>query len=216
METSLSEQQITIICLAGPARSGKDTVASLLTTLHGFTRIALADGVRSLYRDLDGPTCELTKELDAAGKSHRSALQQIGTDCRERLPDSAAVCHWTSHLAVKVVYSAIHRPVQKTRFVVPDVRFAHEPEEIEIALRRTFGERLRVVTWRVVRPGAGLSGVEAQHKSEAEVDQLPASAYIHNNSTIAELAANVEIVLTHTLRAETLSPITVRFGDGLR
>ncbi len=37
-----------IICLAGKAQSGKDTMADVLVKKHGYTRIALADPLREL------------------------------------------------------------------------------------------------------------------------------------------------------------------------
>ena len=61
-----------VIGITGKARSGKDSAACVLGC-EGFKRIALADALREQFAGLNGPTWELTKDLDAAGVSHRRA-----------------------------------------------------------------------------------------------------------------------------------------------
>jgi hypothetical protein len=74
--------------------------------------------------------------------------------------------------------------------VIPDVRFANEVE----AVRRAGG-----FVVRLVRPGAGLSGMAGMHPSEREQAEIPDSAFdavVQNDSTIDALNARVDRALT--------------------
>lgn len=78
-------EPLIVIGLTGVAESGKDTVAQMLAHhRYRFFRVALADTVRAMLRDLDGPTGAFTKELTRAGLTPRWAQQRIGGDARER------------------------------------------------------------------------------------------------------------------------------------
>ena len=87
----------TIIGLAALARSGKDTVASMLLTYPGVSAFALADPLKLGCQALFGLTDEETwhdalkeKTIDLWGRSPRELFQTVGTDwMRHHNPD-----HW--------------------------------------------------------------------------------------------------------------------------
>jgi len=182
--------RLIIVGITGVARSGKDTIAGILCQRFGFTRIALADGVRSAFRDMDGPTWELTKQLEACGKSSRWALQQLGTEARWKA-NAHGVWLYLAH--TKIRYLAEIHPEPRSRFVIPDIRFEAERDYFWLML----GERFRL--WKTIRPGAGLSGEAARHASEREIDAIPADLIIDNCGTIPTLEADVVSAATSLL-----------------
>lgn len=171
---------LTVIGICGHNRVGKDTVAAVLCSQAGFTRIALADGVREAFGGLDGPTWELRKDMDAAGAKSREAMQVLGTECREEI---GSRLHWANHLLIKIRYAAFHHAPARVDFVIPDIRFPHEPEAIRQQIKAWGG---RYETWKVVRPGFGAS---SGHASETDVDQIACDRTIRNTCTKGMLFA---------------------------
>jgi len=184
--------RLIIVGITGVARSGKDTIAGILCQRFGFTRIALADGVRSAFRDMDGPTWELTKQLEACGKSSRWALQQLGTEARWKA-NAHGVWLYLAH--TKIRYLAYIHPEPRARFVIPDIRFEAERDYFRLML----GERFRL--WKVLRTGAGLSGEAAIHPSETGVATMRADLLIPNDGTAADLERVVSIYATQLAEA---------------
>lgn len=174
-----------VIGIGGQARAGKDTVGQHLVSEYGFTRLGLADGVRSAFAEIDGPTWELRKELDNTNKTNRWVMQTLGTECRNEID---CKLHWVNHLLVKIAYLAWHHPSPRSWFVVTDIRFPHEIERIREAIEPCG----RFVSWRVTRPGFGLMGAAAKHSSETSVDDLDSHGTIFNDGTLAELRASVD------------------------
>ena len=179
----MSKLQVIGIC--GKARSGKDTVAAHLVHNHGFFRIALADGVRSAFSDLDGVTWERRKELEAANKTARWALQILGTECRTYF-DTAD--HWIDHLLIKIIYMSQHHPRPQFRFVIPDIRSPNEQD----VLARTLSELADLVIVGLSRPDSGLTGEQATHSSETGVDEVQCDERIVNDKGIPELRGKVD------------------------
>lgn len=122
-----------IVALTGKKRSGKDTVARILTRDYGFYQYALADpmkaAVQAIFGWNDRHTDGAIKErVDPQwGISPRQALQDIGTEWGQyglsaRFPEFAKTTYrllWTRRFC-EDVYSA------RFRWVVSDVRFPHE------------------------------------------------------------------------------------------
>jgi hypothetical protein len=183
--------KLIVIGICGKARSGKDTAASHLVNAHGFFRIALADGVRSAFTSLDGPTWELRKELAADNKNDRWAAQILGTEARQSLEFMGTVSrdHWISEAAIKIAYMFGHHPVARNRFVVPDMRFPREPEMLGIIVRHWGGE---FMTLGLSRNGYGLSGDAAKHSSETSVDSVVCDHSIANDEGIPELFGKLD------------------------
>jgi len=119
--------RIPLIGLSGFARAGKDEVARTLVEEKGWTRIAFADPLKQIAKELgwDG-----TK--DEAG---RRLLQSLGVAVRDHLSPDA----WVQ--AAEDDIERIQGPV-----VITDVRF---PNEVQM-IRRRGGKMVRIM-----RPGTG-------------------------------------------------------------
>ncbi len=198
------DTRLIVVGITGVARSGKDTIAQTLCTRFGFTRIALADGVRSAFRALDGLSGELTKELEADESTTRWALQKIGTEAREdtadllRIGDDIELANviWIHLLMIKLMYLHRYHPVRRHRFVVPDIRFPHEPDTLKCFIREAGGT---YQTWAAIRDGAGLIGEAARHKSEKSVQYIVPDHTIFNNSSKADLELHVAALASQLL-----------------
>lgn len=166
-------ERLLVVGICGHNRSGKDT-AALGLSLNGFRRIALADGVREAYASLDGLTWELRKE----GENAREALKLLGTECREAI---GATHHWVDLLLIKIAYLNRYRPERFSRFVVPDIRFPHEPTAISRVIKSWGGH---FMLWRIERPGCVPT---SSHGSETLVDSLKVDLTIRNTGTREDL-----------------------------
>lgn len=166
-----------VIGITGIAGSGKDTAANILVANHGFTRIALADPIKDLFDRLSGPTRQLHKELEAAGRSQRWAWQVIGTECRESIN---AFDHWIDHALIGMEYlHSVHSP-PRTRFVVPDVSYEHEVLKLHDWAINLGGI---YQTWRIDNPRVQPI-TESGHSSEEGRRSLKADIWIRNDGTI--------------------------------
>ncbi len=204
-----------IIGISGQAGSGKDTCADIFVQEFNFVKIAFADPVKRICREvfdfsdnqLWGPSQTRsepdTRYLRNNGEylTPRHALQTIGTsggrDCYEDI--------WAEH-AIKTANKLLDANRTKSRAlynpkwgitydtlavcpyegaIISDVRFRNEID----ALRNS-----NALVFRVVRPGAGLNGEAAKHVSESEMKELPDSLFdevIVNDGTIEDLRAKV-------------------------
>jgi hypothetical protein len=176
-----------IIGLCGAPRAGKDAVAAILTALHGYTRIALADGVRAALRDLDGPTHTLSK---ASRYSDRKACQVMGGEARHGAAELAGLDDevlWTQLALTKIHYAAWHTKPTRSLFVVPDIRHPWEITYLRRYASRIGGDWQ---LWRVERPGLKTIP-EAGHESEAHWPTFDADGVLVNDGSLEELAAMV-------------------------
>lgn len=180
-----------IIGISGLARSGKDTVANILTNNFGFQRLAFADPMRAaLYganplvlAELSEPNgylypSRLQRVVDYYGWEHakssgeiRSLLQRFGTEGVRN--------QWGEDFWVDMLFSTPHGP----RLVIPDVRFPNEVKRI-----RSLGGSV----WRVNR-----DGVEApnNHSSESSLDDSCFDAIINNNYGLKELHQSIDFIM---------------------
>jgi hypothetical protein len=167
----------TIIGLAGPAGSGKDTVRHILELSHDFAGLAFAEPIRAMVRELltsngcsdDYITNRELKEtpIPGLGVSARHMMQTLGTEWARKC---LAEDFW---LKLAATYMADLRGQGYRQFVISDVRFANEAEWV----RAQGGE-----IWMIERPG--LQPVR-QHVSECvqfSVDQM-----LRNDGTLADL-----------------------------
>ncbi len=173
-----------VIGIAGHVGSGKDTVANLLSALAGFHRVGLADSVRGALSDLDGPTWTFRKDDDESDQSMsgRRSMRLMGTDCREDLGESSL---WLNVALAKIRYASHYHSKPRLKFVVPDIRFRHEPHRLLGVVRRWGG---RYETWRVDRPGCG---PHSDHKSDHGLDQIEPDRVIVNDGSRADLVAKM-------------------------
>ena len=175
-----------IVGLTGFARSGKDTTAAILVAEYGYTRVAFADGVRSMALSVDPllyGDIRLSSVVRAVGWEKakdtipevRRLLQAIGTEgVRDHIgPDS-----WI--IACKRIIDEIDGPV-----VVTDARFPNESS----AIHSWGGTMVRII--RLNDDGSEFdSGVSRSHPSEASIPSLPTDFTIEASS-VEELEAKV-------------------------
>jgi hypothetical protein len=166
----------TIIGLSGYARAGKDTVGGILVEDHDFTRISFADALKAVLYDLDpiidDPSAYYIATLVEnmgweAAKQHtpivRHYLQRLGSAVRGHVGEDA----W--------VRAALRHVEPGGRYVITDVRYPNEAEEIK---------RLGGVIWRVTRPGYGPAN---EHISETALDDWNFDGVVPNQWDTAYL-----------------------------
>jgi hypothetical protein len=191
-----------IIGIAGYKRSGKSTVAEILTDDYDFQIIALADKLRAML--LGGnpwvtPTLRLKDIIREYGwelakdtfPEVRRLMQDFATEgVRDNLGQDTWLDAWQRSLPRDTVTerSFDGELVNEThRFghaAAPDVRFANEIERI-----RAIGG----VIWKVTRPG--FATVD-KHRSETESLGLVPDVLINNNGTVADLRRTVHDAMT--------------------
>jgi len=168
-----SPHKFRVVGLAGQSGLGKDTyIANHLIYNFDYTRIALADAIKSGFDDLSGTDHHLHKHV----ASMRREWQLLGTEARDANRDHDMVgirFVWAYVTICKITYMA--QRFGRRKFVVPDIRYCHE----ENALRDAFGSRLRV--YRVLREHAPkLPELEASHTSETSIDDVSYDETIEN------------------------------------
>jgi hypothetical protein len=185
-ETPLLEA---LIGVNGYGGAGKDTLADLLVTHFGFTKIAFADPMRDMAvaidpivgyipgPDGDGEFIRYTDALEFHGYDEakvmypetRQFLQRLGTDGgRVILGDDV----W--------VRPAMERAQAHRRVVFSDMRFKNEAEAVKAAGGRTI---------RVTRPGVGPAN---DHISEVDLDEWAFDLFVNNNGPINQMIGRLE------------------------
>jgi hypothetical protein len=167
-----------LIGVTGKARSGKDTVATILVEEHGFVRTAFADPLKQAAAILFDWPPELA--FSDSIKEHlspfwnmtgREIMQKFGTEAmRGTFGEDFWVKRWVTEYA---------RLSPKHSIVVSDVRTDTEANAI-----RDLGG----IIVHLRRDSAGLAGAEALHSSEAGIKFDKASdIWVDNNGTVADL-----------------------------
>jgi hypothetical protein len=183
-----------IIGLVGKSGSGKDTAAGMIP---GAKQMSFADPLKEFCahvfdwdrETLWGPS-ELRNKPDPryGNLTPRHALQTLGTNWGRELYQNV----WVDlgiRRAQKFLSERPTRPSASMRqlcVVFADCRFVNEAR----AIREAGGQ-----VWRIVRPGAGLSGVAGAHPSEMEqeslaMDQLVTTVIV-NSGSFEDLRAQV-------------------------
>jgi hypothetical protein len=158
------------VAFGGRMQVGKTTAARHLEERHGFVRMALADPIKEIARDMGWDGAK-----DARG---RRLLQEVGDVGRRYDP---AV--WLDRLAARIEAAG------DRRVVVDDVRLGPEVERL-----RALGFRLA----RVDRPaaaGAGALGPGSPQRDHATETGLEGAAFdrvIDNSGTFEELYARLD------------------------
>jgi hypothetical protein len=177
-----------VIGLSGYARSGKDTVAQILTSEHGFTRVAFADALRDVALRVDPYVTTAGTKLSTVVGSYgwerakdsfpevRRLLQQLGVAVRDVVHTDAWV-------------KAAIRKMDDGRYVIPDVRFPNE-----MALVR----QCNGLTVQVHRPGFGpVNG----HISETALDNERFDYVLQNDAPAYVLRDRVACMLVWAEKA---------------
>jgi len=164
-----------IIGIAGKARSGKDTIASILLE-NGYQRFGFADILKETIATMFGwderhKNGELKDVVDPAwGFSPRRAFQLFGTEFGRGLDENL----WITLANRKLGYG---------KWVVSDVRFENEAKFI-----RENGALIHVIRDDVVK-------VE-EHSSEAGVFPEKEDYVIENNGSLQDLRKESKRVLS--------------------
>lgn len=194
-----NHQNPLLIGLAGPARSGKDTVAGYLASRHGFTRMAFADLLKRMLLAFelgpeytDGPGKEAI--IPWLGCSYRRLCQTLGTEWGRDLISEDL---WVKLLDRQIdrlerghalaMDSRPHYP----RIVISDVRFPSEAEWV----------RDRGHLWHIRRPGhPGLPGRTGEHPSERPITPRPDDLQLVNRENeLTALFARIDEAMSRHL-----------------
>lgn len=165
-----------IIGLMGYAQSGKDTVAGILCSDYGYTRIAFADKIREVLYEVNpmvgcSPTGYLQDLVNLVGWDEakqeaqvRRLLQDLGVGARKVFGDM----FWVQQALKDVHFEG--------KFVITDVRFPNEAKAIK--------KYDNALLWRIER-----LGVEAvnDHVSEVALKDYPSDHTLINQGTIDDL-----------------------------
>jgi dephospho-CoA kinase len=157
-----------IIGLAGRARSGKDTVATLFGRTHRTVRFAqpIKEAVKALYGWSDiAVETEIKDFVDPHwGVSPRSAMQHVAQTTRLFVANDFFV-------------RRLFDSWEGDAIVIPDVRYKHEVD----AIHARGG-----ITIKITREGI------KKHDIEFTVDELETTYQILNNGTLDDLRRQVD------------------------
>jgi hypothetical protein len=166
--------KIPLIGLAGPAGSGKDTVALVLESEYGYWRYAFAKPLKEALSAMGivEPTNREDKELRLIGKdySYRTAAQTLGTEWARNLDPE----FWLS--------LATANTKGRKLVVVSDVRFTNEADWI----RNNGGE-----VWHIAGRSINLVGSTKSHRSEVRLRRYPFDIVIDNSVDIDNLKTQI-------------------------
>ena len=159
-----------LIGIAGPARAGKDTLASyLLDNLSDdWSRSSFADPLKAMLSVIGVDCSDDAKAVidDSYGVTPRHMMQTLGTE-------------WGRHMIDGDIWvKAFARLNAGECVIVPDVRF-----ENEAALVREHGVLIHLV---------GRGGIEGNHVSENAIEFKPGDIVIDNSRDLAWLHAQVD------------------------
>lgn len=177
-----------IIGLTGYAQSGKDSVANILVSNYGYTRVAFADPIRELLYQMNPAVKDggyrVQSTVDAYGwdvaktafPEVRNMLQNLGVGARKTFGDM----FW--------VQQALRQVSPEGNFVITDVRYPNEAK----AIREYDNSQI----WRIKR--SGVDPVNT-HASETAMDGERVDQIFVNNGTLEDL----QVLISTRMRAYT-------------
>lgn len=175
-----------LIGLAGLARSGKDTAASVLARELGLYRYAFADPIKRMLEQVFGNNFvdgDRERIEPISGVSYRKLMQTLGTEWGRNIqPDlwtrvAKAKWEWISEAKPThdwLAGQSLGLPMNFNGMVISDVRFDNEAEWI-----RSVGG----IIVHVDRPSAQKVGLEG-HASEQGLTMIHGDMVVENLSTL--------------------------------
>lgn len=159
-----------IVGVSGKAQAGKDTVGNILVAKYGFTRVASADALKRIARNIFG--------WDAVKDDKgRRFLQDLAMAVRGYNQD-----YWINLTLQDIKRHTALNGKEAPNFVVTDVRFLNEVEYLK---------NNGALLIRVNRPGIKL----LDHVSETELDNYEGFNFvIENSKTISELEQDIDFI----------------------
>ncbi len=182
-----------IIAITGAKRSGKDTLANYIADKYQYTKIRIADPLKDAVSAFFNFSQEQVGDSDAKdqvdprwGITPRKALQFFGTEVVQYKMQDLLPGVDRKFLA----YSLIKKLEGDQYYVVSDLRFYHEYEELA---------KLDAFIIRVNRPvTAEDQNHDVQvHPSEIEYRMIPCHMNVTNDQGIADLIINFEKAMNH-------------------
>jgi dephospho-CoA kinase len=180
-----------IIAICGLKRSGKDTIADYLCSNYGYTKIKIANPLKQGLKVMFGFTDEQLEsdkkdEIDPRWEVQpRKIMQFIGTEVMQyqlqQIIPGIGRKVWIRSLVEEYINNSKHND---KLFVIPDLRFLHEYEELS---------KHNTLFWRVDRITEldKLNHVCDLHISEKEYLQIPVS-HIFKNETKNDLYSQID------------------------
>lgn len=171
---------IEIVLLGHRKRAGKDLLASMLCERDGFVRVAYADKLKDVVKDLFRFTDQQingdTKEVRDSryNLTPRHILQQVGTEHLRSLYPNI----WTDYVLKSRIPELISQG--HDRFVIPDMRFSNEHTEAI----KAFNTVDSVSAVKINRPSMQLTGEE--HPSETALNDYKNWDFVIANSNTPE------------------------------
>ena len=175
-----------LIGICGKAGAGKDTIGDYLVKHKDFKKIALADPIKRLVKDvfvLNDNTVydrvEREKPLEQwDGWSVRRLLQFIGTELFRKNIDESI---WVKSLWYRV------REDPLSNYVITDIRFKNELDFLKDIGKNEF------ISIKVVRDGCnGQVGIIGH---ESEKYDLDADIVLENNGTYSDLFKKIDDII---------------------
>ena len=184
-----NSNNITIIGIAGKARSGKDTMGEyLLNYLPKSITLSYAYPLKKEVATMLGLTIEQLNKyknnnIPYQGTNIRRMLQEVADAHRQKDPT----------YYIKKMNERITKYIEEgyCNIIVTDVRYILEADE----LRRFGNQSTKII--RVVRDSITIK--ESNHPSEQEVDSIIPDFTIYNNSTLQEFHTEIIRTLHHIL-----------------
>lgn len=170
-----------IIGLTGYAQSGKDSVANILVSNYGYTRVAFADPIRELLYQMNPAVKDggyrVQSTVDAYGwdvaktafPEVRNMLQNLGVGARKTFGDM----FWVQQALRLIQFDG--------NYVITDVRYPNEAKAIR--------EYDNAQIWRIKR--SGIIPVNA-HASETAMDGENVDQIFVNNGTLDDLKVLIQ------------------------
>lgn len=159
-----------IVGVSGKAQTGKDTIGNILVKKYGFTRVASADALKRIARNIFG--------WDALKDERgRRFLQDLAMAVRGYNKD-----YWINLALQDINRSIALHGKENVNFVVTDVRFLNEVEYL-----KDHGATII----RINRPDVP----KLDHVSETELDDYTAFNFvIENTGTINDLEKDIDTI----------------------
>jgi dephospho-CoA kinase len=169
-----------VIAICGAKRTGKDTLAKHLVNSYGYHKLAFADPLKQAVSALFGFSEEQLGDGDDKDMldekwciTPRKALQFFGTEVLQYKIQELLPLIDRGFLAYSLANRI--RQAKDGRFVISDMRFLHEYEELK---------KLRVLFVVIRVDRERLETVEETHCSEIEYMNIPYDFILHNDKDI--------------------------------
>jgi dephospho-CoA kinase len=183
------------IALTGKLRSGKDTVASYLSTFYDFRCFAFGNELKNAFHSI-------IRNVPREPKPRRAYIEfgQFMRQFDENVWVDAVFRNIESYLRVAFAeeHAKIHGdPTLKPRVIVTDVRQQNEYDALKSAgftfIRVTAPEELRIA--RAQAEGDVFTAEDLRHETETLIDEFNVDYGVVNDGTTLELYEKLDAIM---------------------